>query len=49
MSRFDGALEGDSNSKTVMSRVLNIIKTYAMVPDKCRDAAAFLSYRFITR
>lgn len=49
MSRFDGYKENDSPIQTVMERVLTIIKTYAVVPDKCRDAAAYLSYKFITR
>uniref|UniRef100_A0AAR5P213 Tubulin-specific chaperone D C-terminal domain-containing protein n=1 Tax=Dendroctonus ponderosae TaxID=77166 RepID=A0AAR5P213_DENPD len=49
LSRFDGFDETESNKKSVMDRVLNIIKTYAVVPDKCRDAAAFLSYKFINR
>lgn len=49
LSRFDGFDESDSNKKSVMDRVLNVIKTYAVVPDKCRDAAAFLSYKFINR
>ncbi|CAH0559200.1 unnamed protein product [Brassicogethes aeneus] len=50
MSRFDGFTEQEKESETtVMTRVLNIIKQYAVVSDKCRDAAAFLSYRFITR
>lgn len=48
MSRFDGFVE-QSKKQTVMDRILSIIKTYAVVSDKCRDAAAFLSYKFITR
>ncbi|KAL1505707.1 hypothetical protein ABEB36_005211 [Hypothenemus hampei] len=46
LSRFD---DSESDKKSVMDRVLNIIKTYAVVPDKCRDAAAFLAYKFINR
>lgn len=49
LSRFDGFDDNITDKKTVMDRVLSIIKTYAVVPDKCRDAAAFLSYKFITR
>ncbi|XP_030759284.1 tubulin-specific chaperone D [Sitophilus oryzae] len=49
LSRFDGFNENTSDQKTVMTRVLEVIKIYAVVPDKCRDAAAFLSYKFITR
>lgn len=49
LSRFDGFYESESNKKSVMDRVLDIIKIYAVVPDKCRDAAAFLSYKFINR
>lgn len=47
MSRFDGFVE--TEQKTVMTRILDVIKTYVLVTDKCRDAAAFLSYKFITR
>jgi hypothetical protein len=49
LCRFDGFSETESGNKTVMSRVLDIIKCYAIVSDKCRDAAAYLSSRFITR
>lgn len=49
MSRFDGFDENEPTNQTVMDRILVIIKTYAVVPDKCRDAAACLSYKFITR
>lgn len=49
LSRFDGFDENDTGKKSVMERVLNVIKTYSMVPDKCRDAAAFLSYKFVNR
>lgn len=49
MSRFDGFDENKSCHQTVMDRILTIIKTYSVVPDKCRDAAAFLAYKFITR
>ncbi|XP_050312705.1 tubulin-specific chaperone D [Anthonomus grandis grandis] len=49
LSRFDGFDKTDACKKPIMERVLDIIKTYAVVPDKCRDAAAFLSYKFINR
>lgn len=49
MSRFDGLNGNQVDNQTVMDRILTVIKTYAVVPDKCRDAAAFLSYKFITR
>lgn len=49
MSRFDGLDGSQVDNKTVMERILTVIKSYAVVPDKCRDAAAFLSYKFITR
>uniref|UniRef100_A0A6P7FPZ1 Tubulin-specific chaperone D n=1 Tax=Diabrotica virgifera virgifera TaxID=50390 RepID=A0A6P7FPZ1_DIAVI len=49
MSRFDGFDQKETSKVTVMDRILNLIKTYAVVPDKCRDAAACLSHQFITR
>ncbi|KAF5295539.1 hypothetical protein FQR65_LT10402, partial [Abscondita terminalis] len=49
MSRLDGFTSGDDKQKTVMSRVLNVCKTYAVVPDKSRDASAYLAGRFLTR
>ncbi len=49
MSRFDSNSDGDSKKKTVMERVLGLIKSYLAVSDKCQDAAAFLSAKFITR
>ncbi|CAG9860286.1 unnamed protein product [Phyllotreta striolata] len=49
MSRFDGFMKDGSDQPTVMERILNIIKVYAVVPDKCRDSAAYLCHRFITR
>ncbi|XP_018565799.1 tubulin-specific chaperone D [Anoplophora glabripennis] len=49
MSRFDGFDEKETEKKTVMTRILDVIKIYAVVPDKCRDAAAYLSHKFITR
>ncbi|KAG5900138.1 hypothetical protein JTB14_012811 [Gonioctena quinquepunctata] len=49
MSRFDGFDEKDAEKKTVMDRILTTIRTYAVVSDKCRDAAAYLSHKFITR
>ncbi|XP_066141125.1 tubulin-specific chaperone D [Euwallacea fornicatus] len=49
LSRFDGFHESETGKRSVMDRVLDVIKMYAIVPDKCRDAAAFLSYKFINR
>ncbi|CAG9762163.1 unnamed protein product [Ceutorhynchus assimilis] len=49
LSRFDGFYENEDSKKSMMDRVLDVIKTYAIVPDKCRDAAAVLSYKFINR
>ncbi|XP_060524658.1 tubulin-specific chaperone D [Cylas formicarius] len=46
LARFD---DSESGKKTVMDRVLDAIKVYSVVPDKCRDAAAFLANKFITR
>lgn len=45
MSRLDE----EHTTKTVMSRMFDICKTYAVVGDKCRDAAAYLSSQFLTR
>lgn len=51
MCRLDGfdCTISSNTQKTVMCRVLDMIKTYAVVPDKCRDAAAYLAARFLTR
>ncbi|XP_045480328.1 tubulin-specific chaperone D [Harmonia axyridis] len=49
MSRLDGVIDGNSDKKTVMCRVLELIKTYCIVSDKCRDAAALLAARFLSR
>nr|XP_023027464.1 tubulin-specific chaperone D [Leptinotarsa decemlineata] len=49
MSRFDGFDQKDAKKETVMDRILTVIKRYAVVSDKCRDAAAYLSHKFITR
>ncbi|VEN50767.1 unnamed protein product [Callosobruchus maculatus] len=49
MSRFDGFDEKDTERISVMDRVLTMIKTYAIVNDKCRDAAPYLAHKFITR
>lgn len=51
MSRLD-AFDSkgiENKQKTVMSRILDVCKKYAVVTDKCRDAAAYLSARFLTR
>lgn len=45
MSRFDGF----GAKKSVMERVLDVCKKYAVVPDSCRYAAAFLVSNFLTR
>lgn len=45
MSRLDGF----DAKKTVMQRVLDVCKKYAVVPDSCRYAAAFLVAKFLTR
>lgn len=47
MSRLDDTQ--DPSAKTVMSRMFDICKTYAVVGDKCRDAAAYLASQFLTR
>ncbi|XP_022919826.2 tubulin-specific chaperone D [Onthophagus taurus] len=51
LSRLDGFYENEQNveGKTAMIRVLDLCKTYAIVSDKCRDAAAFLASKFLTR
>lgn len=49
MSRLDGTIDGNSEKKTVMCRILDVIKTYCIVSDKCRDAAALLAARFLSR
>lgn len=51
MSRLDGFDSTSENcvQKTVMCRVLDICKSYAIVTDKCRDGAAYLAARFLTR
>lgn len=47
MSRLDGFEE--TCKKTVMDRMMDTCKTYVVVADKCRDAAAHLNARFLTR
>ncbi|XP_017771538.1 PREDICTED: tubulin-specific chaperone D [Nicrophorus vespilloides] len=50
MSRLDGFEEGKGgDQKTVMFRVMEICKTYTVVGDKCRDAAAYLISKYLTR
>lgn len=49
MSRFDGTDENYCPERGIMARVIRIIKTYAIVSDKCRDAAAYLAEKFLTR
>lgn len=49
MSRLDGFDAKDTNRKTVMQRVLDVCKEYAIVSDSCRYVAAFLVAKFLTR
>lgn len=54
MSRLDGFDEHERDSsgqtrKTVMTRVLDINKTYLVALDACRDAAVLLTSRFLSR
>ncbi|GJQ72923.1 hypothetical protein Trydic_g1566 [Trypoxylus dichotomus] len=50
MSRLDGFDTNEAcKNKTVMCRVLDICKTYTVVSDKSRDAAAYLASKFLTR
>lgn len=49
MSRLDAFDKEDETQQSTMCRVLNVCKTYALVTDKCRDVAAFLVSRFLTR
>ncbi|KAJ2952117.1 hypothetical protein O0L34_g4387 [Tuta absoluta] len=57
MSRLDGfapELPGASDAQTsrkitVMERIFNICKTYAMCKDTCAEASAFLASKFLTR
>ena len=47
LSRFDSGQGGDQAS--LMNRILNAIKDNLKLGDKCQDAAAFLSAKFLTR
>lgn len=51
LRRLDSNLNtGDGNAKQpVMERILSIAQLYLSVGDKCRDAAAYLLSRFLTR
>ncbi|XP_078461342.1 tubulin-specific chaperone D isoform X1 [Lampetra fluviatilis] len=52
LTRFDGALPGGvsgSERKPVMERVLDVAKTYLVVTDSPRNAAATLVAKFVTR
>ncbi|PVD38225.1 hypothetical protein C0Q70_00836 [Pomacea canaliculata] len=51
LHRLDSNLQtGDGYTKPpVMERILRISQTYLKVNDKCRDAAAYLMSRFLTR
>lgn len=46
MSRFDDEEKG---KQSLMDKVLEAIKTYLRLPDKCQDAAAYLAAKFMTR
>ncbi|KAJ3601268.1 hypothetical protein NHX12_032241 [Muraenolepis orangiensis] len=52
LSRLDGYLDtpgGPAREEPTMDRILAIVKTYLTVTDKCRDAAAVLVSKFMTR
>lgn len=49
MSRLDGTNKEGDYQRSTMERVFDVCKTYAIVPDKCRDAAAYLSSKYLTR
>ncbi|CAL1528267.1 unnamed protein product [Lymnaea stagnalis] len=51
LKRLDSNLQqGDGNLKVrTMDRIMAICKVYLMVADKCRDAAAYLMSKFLTR
>lgn len=54
MSRLDGITPqeqeaGTSKKLTVMERIFNICKTYALTTDACAEAGAYLTSKFIIR
>ncbi|XP_041473323.1 tubulin-specific chaperone D-like [Lytechinus variegatus] len=53
MSRLDSGVAGAGDQQTknlpTMDRILNVAKVYLGMSDKCRDAAAFMVSRFLTR
>lgn len=54
MSRLDGFAPGQpeagtSKKLTVMERIFNICKTYALSKDSCAEASAYLASKFFTR
>ncbi|XP_064071358.1 tubulin-specific chaperone D [Vanessa tameamea] len=54
MSRLDGFAPdqpgaGTSKKMTVMERIFNICKTYAMSKDSCAEASAYLASKFLIR
>lgn len=55
MSRLDGFAPGQpdvaasSKKLTVMERIFNICKTYAMSKDSCAEASAYLASKFLIR
>lgn len=40
---------GSSKKLTIMERILNICKTYALSKDVCAEATAFLASKFLVR
>jgi hypothetical protein len=46
MGRFDGA---GSDRGTLMDRIMRVCKRYLMTSTKCKDAAAFVAAKFLTR
>ncbi|CAB3999614.1 tubulin-specific chaperone D [Paramuricea clavata] len=49
MSRFDGDIAQTSDQKPITERILDFAKVYLNVVDKCRDAAALVIAKFVTR
>ncbi|KAM3967151.1 tubulin folding cofactor D [Aphomia sociella] len=54
MSRLDGVVPGQSDAGTskkitVMEKIFNICKTYALSTDACAEASAYLASKFLIR
>ncbi|XP_028395379.1 tubulin-specific chaperone D-like [Dendronephthya gigantea] len=49
MSRFDGNIAETSEQKPITQRIIDLAKVYLNVVDKCRDAAALVIAKFVTR